>query len=90
MFKTLGSIVISLLISFQIQAAQFQTQLEQSDWTELTSYERMMGYLEPLAGSSPKVKMELIGTSVSGRSIPALFFSQDSVSQASVKQSPSS
>ncbi len=79
MFKALGSIVISLLISFQIQAAQFQTQLEESDWTELTSYERMMDYLEPLAGSSSKIKMEFIGTSVSGRSIPALFFSLDAV-----------
>ena len=79
MFKVLGSIVVSLLISFQIQAAQFQTPLEESDWTGLSSYERMMDYLKPLVGSSPKVKMESIGTSVSGRSIPALFFSQDAV-----------
>ena len=79
MFKALGSIVISLLISFQVQAAQFQTQLEQSGWTELTSYERMMDYLKPLVKSSPWVKMESIGTSVSGRSIAGLFFSQDTV-----------
>ncbi|MCP4047246.1 MAG: DUF2817 domain-containing protein [Gammaproteobacteria bacterium] len=79
MYRAVGSIVISLFISSQLQAAQFQTQLEQSAWTELTSYERMMDYLEPLVDSSPRVKMESIGASVSGRPVPALFFSQDAV-----------
>ena len=79
MIKRLGSIAISLLISFQIQADQLQTQLEKSGWIELTSYERMMGYLEPLVDSSPMVKMESIGTSASGRTIPVLYFSQDAV-----------
>jgi hypothetical protein len=79
MLKALSSIIFSLLISFQIQAAQSQTQLEQSNWSELTSYEQMMGYLEPLVDASPMVKMESIGTSAAGRSIPAMFFSQDAV-----------
>jgi hypothetical protein len=87
MFKRLVSIAVSLLLSSQIQAAQYQTQLEKSDWTELTGYEQMMSYLKPLVGSSASVKMDSIGTSVSGRSIPVLYFSKDKVfaSQRSTK-----
>ena len=77
MIDRLGLIVISLLASSLLQAAPSQTQLEESGWTELTTYERMMDYLEPLVKSSPLVKMESIGASVSGRSIPALYFSKD-------------
>jgi hypothetical protein len=87
MFKRLVLIAVSLLLSSQIQAAQYQTQLEKSDWTELTGYEQMMAYLKPLVGSSANVKMDSIGTSVSGRSIPVLYFSKDKVfaSQRSTK-----
>ena len=88
MIKKLGLIVISSLISFQIQAAQFQTQLEKSNWTELTSYERMMEYLGPLVASSPWLKMEPIGKSVSGRAIPALFFSRDTVFASQREKKP--
>ncbi|MBT8071079.1 MAG: DUF2817 domain-containing protein [Gammaproteobacteria bacterium] len=77
MFKQSGVLVISLLLSLQVQAAQLKTQLELSGFQELTSYQRMMGYLGPLADSSANLKMEIIGTSVKGRSIPALFFSLD-------------
>lgn len=87
MFKRLVSIAVLLLLSSQIQATQFQTQLETSDWTEQTSYEQMMSYLKPLVRSSSSVKMDSIGTSVSGRSIPVLYFSKDRVfaSQRSTK-----
>lgn len=61
------------------QAAELQTPLEESGWSQLTSYEEMMGYLNPLVDSSPRVRMSFIGTSVAGKPIPALFFSQDKV-----------
>ena len=77
MIERLGLIVTSLLVSSLLQAAPVQTQLEESGWTELTTYERMMDYLSSLAKTSPRVKMESIGASVSGRSIPALFFTDD-------------
>ncbi|MEE4219459.1 MAG: DUF2817 domain-containing protein [Xanthomonadales bacterium] len=38
-----------------------------------------MGYLTPLAESSSTVRMQSIGTSVAGKTIPALFFSKDEV-----------
>lgn len=79
MFKPLISIVILLFLSSQIQADEFQTPLEKSGWSSLTTYDQMMAFLQPLVDSSSKVKMQSIGTSVSGKSIPALFFSQDSV-----------
>jgi hypothetical protein len=77
MLKGLGLIVISVLASLHVQAAPLQTQLEESGWAELTSYERMMAYLKPLVESSPMVSMESMGDSVSGRSIPVLYFSDD-------------
>ena len=77
MFKTLFSISFSLFISSQIQAADLQTPLEKSNWASLSTHDQMVGYLQPLVDSSARVKMKSIGTSVSGKSIPALFFSQD-------------
>ena len=87
MFKKLVSIAVLLLLSSQIQAAQLQTQLENSDWTKLTSHEQMMAYLKPLVESSSSVRMDSIGTSVSGRSIPVLYFSKNKefASQRSTK-----
>ncbi|MCW8926096.1 MAG: DUF2817 domain-containing protein, partial [Xanthomonadales bacterium] len=66
-----------LSCAFQANAAELQTALEKSGWSELTSHEQMMAYLEPLADSSARVSMKSIGTSVTGRPIPALFFSDD-------------
>jgi len=79
MFKALFSIIFTLIMASQVQAAEFQTQLEESGWTGLSSYAQMMAYLEPLTGSSSGVEMKPIGTSASGRTIPALYFSQDTV-----------
>ncbi len=79
MIKGLFSLVFSFLICAHVQAADTRTPLEKSGWKTLTPYDQLMGYLKPLADSSPKVKMTTIGTSVSGKDIPALFFSEDKV-----------
>ncbi len=79
MIKGLFLLVFSLFICSQVQAADTRTPLEKSGWTTLTPHDQMMGYLKPLVESSAKVKMNNIGTSVSGKSIPALFFSDDKV-----------
>ncbi len=79
MLKRLTVITVLLLGAFEINAAELQTALEKSGWQQLSSHEQMMAYLEPLADSSPRVTLKPIGTSVSGRPIPALFFSEDSV-----------
>jgi hypothetical protein len=79
MHKILISIVIILLASSQVQAAELQTPLEKSGWTRLTSHDQMMDYLKPMVDSSARVKMNTIGTSVSGKTIPALYFSNDKV-----------
>jgi len=88
MFKSLITIIILLLLSSQVQASEVQTPLEKSGWSNLTTYDQMMGYLKPLVDSSSKVKMESIGTSVSGKSIPALFFSQDAVFASQREKKP--
>jgi len=88
MFKGLFSILFSLFVSAQIQAAEFQTPLEKSGWTKLTTHKQMMGYLEPLVGSSSRVNMNTIGTSVLGNAIPALFFSQDDVFASQREKKP--
>ncbi len=73
------SIALSLLLASQVQAMESRTQLEESGWKTLTSYQQMMDYLQPLVASSTKVSMVPMGTSVSGRVIPALYFSNDPV-----------
>lgn len=72
-------IIFSMLLLTQAQADELQTQLEKSGWNELTSYTQMMDYLTPLVDSSSRVQMKFFGASVSGRSIPALYFSQDKI-----------
>lgn len=77
MLKGLFLIALSFFTISQIHAANLQTPLEKSNWATLSSYDQMMDYLQPLVDSSSSVKMESIGTSVNGKSIPALYFSQD-------------
>ena len=79
MIKGLFSLFFLLSVSSHIQAFDTPTPLEKSGWTTLTPHDQLMAYLKPLADSSRKVKMSSIGTSVSGKSIPALFFSEDAV-----------
>ena len=77
--KLLFLIVVSFIISSQTQATETHSPLETSDWETLTSHKEMVAYLKPLVESSSLVEMKSIGTSVSGNSIPALFFSQDDI-----------
>lgn len=79
MFKCLIVIVFTLSFSLFSEAAEFQTSAEKSNWTRLTTHQQLMEYLAPLVESSPTLRMQSIGTSVSGKSIPALFFSKDEV-----------
>ena len=79
MFKYLFVIAFILSTSPWADAADFQTPLEKSNWTQLTTHQQLMGYLTPLVESSSTVRMQSIGTSVSGKTIPALFFSKDPV-----------
>ena len=51
------SIALSLLLASQVQAMESRTQLEESGWKTLTSYQQMMDYLQPLVASSTKVSM---------------------------------
>jgi len=88
MFKSLISLIIMLLMSSQMQADEFKTPLQESGWSELTTYAQMMAYLNPLVDSSALVKMSLIGTSVAGKPIPALFFSQDAVFASQREKKP--
>jgi hypothetical protein len=79
MIKGLFSLFFLLSVSSHIQAFDTPTPLEKSGWTTLTPHDQLMAYLKPLADSSRKVTISTIGTSVSGKSIPALFFSEDAV-----------
>jgi hypothetical protein len=77
MFKSLFLLMFFMALAVHAGAAELQTALEESGWTQLTGYEQLMDYLERLDSSSENVSVEVIGTSVEGRSIPALFFTSD-------------
>jgi len=68
-------VVFILLILEEAIAAQLLTPLQKSNFTRLTSYNDMMSYLNELVKLNDMVKMKIIGSSVEGRKIPALFFS---------------
>lgn len=54
-----------------------QTHLEESGFTKLTPYLKMMDYLQRLDKTSSKVEIRIFGKSVEGRELPALYFSMD-------------
>ncbi|MFC1619554.1 M14 family zinc carboxypeptidase [Candidatus Neomarinimicrobiota bacterium] len=60
-----------------LQGAELQTSAELSGFQELTRHKDMMDYLRQLSDASKTVEMSIIGQSVEGRELPALFFSRD-------------
>jgi len=71
-------ILLTILISNLVFArSKFLTQLEKSSYSELTSHSQMMEYLDKIDSLNKIVKISIIGKSVQGRDIPALFFSEN-------------
>lgn len=68
----LGQMILGLLV-----AADLSTPLEKKNFEALTSYREMMQFLRELDRASPQMELKIIGTSVEGRKIPALFLTND-------------
>ncbi len=66
-----------LLLPCFCLAASPQTPLERDNFTKLSSHNDMMKYLKTLDRQSKILSMSIIGKSVQGRDIPALYFSLD-------------
>lgn len=77
--KHLIPLVLVLSFNYPFSQPSFRTPLERSGYTTLSSHEDMMTYLESLSKSSPLISMKIIGESVEGRKIAALFFSTDKI-----------
>ncbi len=77
MTKFIISLFVTTLLAAVLVNAQItlRTGLEKSNFTKLTSYSEMITYLEKLTESNNNINMKIIGKSVQGRDIPALFFS---------------
>ncbi len=71
------TLVLNVLLTFTL-TAQPLTKLEKSNFTQLTSHSQMMKYLKALVSNSNKIQMRIIGRSVNGLEIPALFLSNSS------------
>lgn len=56
---------------------KIQTPLELNEYSRLTSHAEMMEYLQELEVESDILTISIIGQSVQGRDIPALYFSLD-------------
>lgn len=56
---------------------KIQTPLELNEYSRLTSHAEMMEYLQELEAESDILTISIIGQSVQGRDIPALYFSLD-------------
>lgn len=68
-------ISVFVLLSTAV-AAELQTPLERHGYKQLSSHQEMMAYLRALAAGSDAVTMQVIGRSVEGRDLPALFFTR--------------
>ena len=77
-FKIWQLIFVSLaFILNAIRADGPQTPLEKAGFSKLTSHSEMMTYLKSLENESGGFNSSIIGTSLQGRDIPALFFTAD-------------
>lgn len=63
------------------QVADLRTPAERSGFTEYTSYEEMMTYLEAVQAGSVEVRSGIYGETYQGRPLPYLVFSRPAVSQ---------
>ncbi len=70
-------LALHLTIVSGIFAAQLTSPPEQHRFRSLTSHAEMMQYLKELARENEIVNLQIIGHSVQGREIPALFFTTD-------------
>jgi len=76
-FKYLLTSVLLLHFSLASTQPSLKTPLEMSGYTSLSGHQDMMTYLKSLSKSSSLVAMKIIGESIEGRSIPALYISSD-------------
>lgn len=77
--KKINLLLICLMILNLSLVAQnnLKTDLEKSNFTKLTSYQEMINYLQELVQTSNQVKMDYIGSAISGKKIPILYFSEN-------------
>lgn len=77
--KKINLLLIFLMILNLSLVAQnnLKTDFEKSNFTKLTSYQEMINYLQELVQTSNQVKMDYIGSSISGKKIPILYFSEN-------------
>ena len=66
-----------ILVNPSISAAKITAPSKKSDYLKLTSHSEMMQYLDALDKKCPFMNILLIGKSVNGLDIPALFFSDN-------------
>ncbi|OGB66086.1 MAG: hypothetical protein A2Y94_09365 [Caldithrix sp. RBG_13_44_9] len=66
-----------LLLPELISQGSLISPLEKSGFSRLSSYGNLMLYLSELTSKYKMIKLEIIGQTLEGRDIPALFFSSD-------------
>lgn len=70
-------IVLLPCLIIALQGAELQTSAELGGFQELTRHKDMMDYLRKLSASSKTMEMSIIGQSVEGRELAALYFTRD-------------
>lgn len=75
--RILTYLVLLWLVPLICFAKEIQTPLEKNNFARLSSHSEMMEYLNKLNSQSNILTLSIVGKSVQGREIPALFFSLD-------------
>ena len=82
-------ITVFLIINFsQLSFARMKTPLEESGYKKLTTHAEMVSFIEGLDKKCGFMKMEIIGKSEGGKSIPALYFSSSRQFRANEEKKP--
>ncbi|CAN5648031.1 M14 family metallopeptidase [soil metagenome] len=64
-----------------VEGQQLRTQTEESGFTEFTSYDNMMTYLQAVQASSTEMRLGTYGETREGRELPYAIFSRPAVTQ---------
>jgi len=82
------TLFLTWVFFWPVEVTELKSPLENNNYSKLTSYDEMIGYIQQLDSITAKIKISDIGQSVEGRQIPALFCTNDETFAANREKKP--
>jgi hypothetical protein len=77
----LGGLILTLAAALPASAQEIRTQAEESGFTEYTSYDNMMSYLDRVQAAGTEMRLGTYGETHEGRPLPYAVFSRPAVTE---------